>query len=113
MYLDTNNLYEWTMSQRLSVDGFKQEENIHQFNECFIKNYNANSGKDYFFEVDVEYPKNVFNLHTDLGFLPEKNKTKKCNKLVCHIQDKENYIVHIRALKQALNHGLILKKHIM
>ena len=35
---------------------------------------------------------------------------KKCNKLVCTIKDKENYVVHIRALEQALNHGLILKK---
>ena len=24
--------------------------------------------------------------------------------------DKNNYVVHIRSLKQALNHGLILKK---
>ena len=35
---------------------------------------------------------------------------KKCNKLVCNVYDKKNYVVHIRALKQALNHGLILKK---
>ena len=34
----------------------------------------------------------------------------KCTKLVCTVQDKENYVVHIRALKQALNYGLILKK---
>ena len=33
-----------------------------------------------------------------------------CAKLVCKVQDKENYVVHIRALKQALNHGLKLKK---
>ena len=26
------------------------------------------------------------------------------------MQDKKNYVVHIKALKQALNHGLILKK---
>ena len=26
------------------------------------------------------------------------------------MQDKENYVVHMRALKQTLNHGLILKK---
>ena len=26
------------------------------------------------------------------------------------MQDKENYVVHMRALKQALNHGLMLKK---
>ena len=25
------------------------------------------------------------------------------------MQDKKNYVVHIKALKQALNHGLILK----
>ena len=31
----------------------------------------------------------------------------KCNKLTCTILNKENYAVHIRALKQALNHGLI------
>ena len=31
-------------------------------------------------------------------------------KLVCGIEDKEKYVVHIRALKQALNHGLILKR---
>ena len=37
-------------------------------------------------------------------------KINKCNKLLCSVQDKENYVVHIRALKQALNHGLILKK---
>ena len=37
-------------------------------------------------------------------------KINKCNKLVCNIQDKENYSVHILALKQALNHGLKLTK---
>ena len=46
----------------------------------------------------------------DLPFLAERKKIKKYNKLVCNINDKENYVVHIRALKQALNHGLILKK---
>ena len=40
----------------------------------------------------------------------ERKKIEKVNKLVCTVQDKENNVVHIRALKQALNHGLILKK---
>ena len=35
------------------------------------------------------------NLHSDLPFLPERNKIKKCNKLVCKIHDKENYVVHL------------------
>ena len=39
-----------------------------------------------------------------------KEKVNKCEKLICSIEDKEKYVIHIRALKQALNHGLILKK---
>ena len=37
-------------------------------------------------------------------------KINKCSKFVCNLYDKKNYVVHIRSLKQALNHGLILKK---
>ena len=35
MYFDTNNLYGWAMS--LKLYGFEWEENIHKFNENFIK----------------------------------------------------------------------------
>ena len=31
-------------------------------------------------------------------------------KIICSIEDKDKYVVHIKALKQVLNHGLILKK---
>ena len=51
----------------------------------------------------------MFSLHSDLPFLPEKKEIEKCNKLVCDFPDKKNYVVHIKPLKQALNHGLILK----
>ena len=37
-------------------------------------------------------------------------KIDECKKLVPNLYDKESYVVHIRSLKQALNHGLILKK---
>ena len=37
-------------------------------------------------------------------------KTNKCNKLVCNLYDKSKYVIHIRVLKQALDHGLILRK---
>ena len=37
-------------------------------------------------------------------------KIRKCNKHVCNFYDKKEYVVHIRTLRQALNHGLILKK---
>ena len=54
--------------------------------------------------------KNLHDLHSDLPFLPERMKIDKCNKLVCNLYDKKDYVVHIRSLKQRLNHGLILKK---
>ena len=80
------------------------------FIEEFIKNYDEDSDKGYILEVDVKYPKNLHGLHRDLPFLPKKMKIGKCKKLVCNLYDKKNYVVHIRSLKQALNHGLILKK---
>ena len=32
-------------------------------------------------------------------------------KFVSGIEDKEKYVIHVRALKQALNNGLILKEY--
>ena len=81
-----------------------------KFNEKFIKNYDEDSDKGYILEVDVKYPKKLHGLHKDLPFLPERMKIDKCKKLVCNLYDKKNYVVHIRSLKQALNHELILKK---
>ena len=111
-YLDANNLYGWAMSQKLPVNNFKwvKKDDISNFNENFIKNYDKNSDKGYILEVDVEYPKNLDKLHSDLPFLPERMKINKHSKLTCNAYNKENYVDHIMALKQALNNGLILKK---
>ena len=107
-YLDANNLHGWAMSQQFLVNGFDRIEELSKFDERFIQNHDEDSNKEYFLEVDVEYLKNLFNLHSDLPFLPERKKIKKCNKLVCDFYDKN--VFHIKALQQALNHGLILKK---
>ena len=37
-------------------------------------------------------------------------KINKCNKIVCNLSDGDNFVVHIRSLKQASDHGIILKK---
>ena len=85
------------------------EKNVSNFDEDFIKNYDEDCNKGYILEVDIEYPKDLHNLHTDLLFLSERMKIKKCNKLVYNLCGNKEYVVHIKALKQALNHGLILK----
>ena len=69
-----------------------------------------NSGKGYILEVDVDYPSKLHKLHSYMPFLPERMKIDKAQKLVCNLLDKKKYVVHINILKQALNHGLKLKK---
>ena len=108
-YLDANNLYGWAMSKKLPVNGFKWTDN-NKINEEFIKNYNENDKKGYIFEVDVKYPKKLHELHSDLPLLPERMEINKCKKLVCNLYNKKKYVVHINSLKEALNHGLKLKK---
>ena len=110
MYLVASNLFGWEISQKLPVNGFKWAEKLLKFNKRFIKSYNESRSIGYFLEVVGEYPKKFFNHHKDLSFLPKREKINKCRKLVCSIEDKEKYIFQIRALKQALNHGLKPKK---
>ena len=60
--------------------------------------------------MDVEYPKRLHDLHSDLPFLSERMEVNKCKKLVCNLFNKKKYVAHINTLKQALNHGLKLEK---
>ena len=98
MYLDAKNLYGWAKSQKLPVNGFEWVEELSQFKEDFITNCDGGINKGYILEVEVEYPKKLFDLHSDLPFLPERKNIKKCNKVVCNMHDSENYVVHIKAL---------------
>ena len=109
-YLDANNLYGWAMSEKLPKKKFKWVEDTSRINEEFIKNYNENSYKGYTLEVDVKHPKKIHNLHSDLPLLPKRIKIDKCKKLVCNLHNKKKCVVHIKSLKQALNHGLKLER---
>ena len=96
------------MSEKLPIIGFKWVNDISGINEKFVKSYDKkNSDKGYILEVDVDYPS---KLHSGMPFLPERMKIGKTQKLVCNLRDKKKYVVHISILKQALNHGLKLKK---
>ena len=98
------------MLQKFPVNNFEWIKDTSQFNEDFIKNCNEESDEEYFLEVDVPYPENLHNLHNDLPFSPERKKIEKVEKAVANLHDKTEYVIHIRNLKQALNHGLVLKK---
>ena len=109
-YLDANNLYGAAISEKLSMNGFKWVSDILGIDEKFVKSYNKNSSKGYILEVDVDYPSKLHKLHRDMPFLTERMKIDKTKKLVCNLHDKRNYVVHISVLKQALDHGLKLKR---
>ena len=85
-------------------------KNMLKLNEDFIKSYDEDINKGYIREVNIKYSKKLHNLHCDLPLSPEKMKIDKYNKVICNLYDKKSYVVHIRALKQALNHGIMLKK---
>ena len=84
------------MSQKLPVNDFKwvKQEELSNFNEDFIKNYDKNGNIGYFLEVDIDYPKELLNLHEDLPFLPETKKVNKVKKLICSIENKEKCYSH-------------------
>ena len=71
---------------------------------------NSNRGYGYVLEVDVKYPKELHDHHNDLPFMCEKIRVNGVEKLVPNLQDKKNYVIHVKALKQALDHGLVLEK---
>ena len=88
-YLDAITLYGWAMSQKLPVNGFRFVRKVSELGEDFIKYYDDDTDKGYILEVDVEYPKILHDLHSDLVFLPERMKSDKCNNLVSNLYDKK------------------------
>ena len=88
---------------------FKWVEKTSQFNDNLINGSNDDS-QGYFHEVDVQCPENLYNLHNEIPFLPERMKIEKVEKLMANLHVKKESVIRIRNLKQALNHGLVLKK---
>ena len=66
--------------------------------------------KDIFFKLIFNIPEKSLDLHNSLPFLPERLTIEKIEKLVPNLLDKTEYVIQIRNLKQALNHGLVFIK---
>ena len=129
-YLDANNLYGLSMIQKLPYRNLKWDDKITE--EDIINYDNGRTG--YILEVDLEYPKELHDLHNDYPLAPEvmnvkanmlsekqveiyklingskEPKDEKTKKLILNLNDKSKYVVHIRTLQFYLKHGLKLKK---
>ena len=136
--VDCNNQYGWAMSQFLPTGGFKwikeddstdEEDKTVQEWVQFITAQKDEQEKGYFFKVDLEYPKELHDSHDTFPSAPEHLKIKEemlsdyqkelgdelgvkygGKKLCLTLQDKTEYVLHYRNLKQYLNLGLKLKK---
>ena len=109
-YLEANNLYDKAMSEKSPVGGFRWMPDISRMDEEFVRSYDKNDIKGYILEVNVDYPNELQNLHSGFPFLAESMVINNTKKLVCNLQVKKNYVVHINVLKEALDHGLKLRK---
>ena len=73
MYNDADNLYGWAMSQPLRYSGFK----LLTLNDRKNGKFKRENGKGWILEVDLEYPKELHELHNDYPLAPEKMSVKK------------------------------------
>ena len=110
-YLDANNLYGWAMSQNLPTHGFEWMKDITlvKVDEILDKTNHSmsnNGKKGYIFEVDLQYPKNLWEKHNDYPLAPENIKVNGVEKLICHFKPRKNYVVHYRNLRQYLEMGM-------
>lgn len=66
----------------------------------------------YILEVDLEYPRQLHNIHIDLPFCPTRDKPpgKRQDKLFATLYDKTRYVIHYRNLQQCIHHGLRVAK---
>ena len=110
-YFDSNNLYGSIMMEKLPYKDFnwmtKEELNY------FLENQNEKIWEKMpcVLEVDLDYPKELHDLHNDLPLCPESLETKnKINKLIPNLRNKEKYVIHYRTLLFCLSLGLKLKK---
>ena len=128
IYSDANNLYGCAMIQKLPTGDFRWVPSPEYIN---LDSYDENSDKGLILEVDLEYPKELHDLHNDYPLAPEKItvgeemlsdycqriqsregiKVGQMEKLIPNLRDKEKYVLHYRNLQLYLSLGLKLKKN--
>ena len=124
-YLDANNLYGYAMSQPLPTTNFRlmSDDDIRDLD---ITNVQDDSPTGYILEVDLEYPRDLHELHNDYPLAPEKvTLTEKCfpripnrfqantfwpKKLVPNLNNKTKYVTHYVNLKLYIRLVMKLKR---
>ena len=101
VHLDTNNLYGWAMSKKLPVRDFNW------MTEIELQNWEK---YPCIFEVDLEYPEELCDLHNEYSLAPEILKVGNVEKLIPNLKNKEKYVLHSENLKLYEKLGLKITK---
>ena len=100
-YLNANNLYGWAMSKPLPTHGFEW------MSESELENWKS---MPCLLEVDLDYPENLHDTHSDYPLAPERMIINRVEKLVPNLNNKKNYVIHYENLKMYERLGLIPTK---
>ena len=106
-YLDANNLYGWAMCKPLPTYGldWMVQDELNNW-----KKLSDSEGTGCILEVDLEYPKELHDLHNDYPLAPELMEVNKIEKLIPNLNNKTNYIIHHESLKLYEKLGLRITK---
>ena len=98
-YLDANNLYGWAMSHPLPVGNFAWMKNLENWRNrpCIL-------------EVDLEYPEDLHDRHSEYPLAPESVQMDHVEKLIPNLRNKERYVLHRTNLLQYESLGMKIKK---
>ena len=100
------------MSQKLPVGDFKWiKKGIYQkLMKKFIKSYHVDSDVGFVLEGDVDYPKRLHKLHSDLPFLPQREVINKCSKLINTLRNRKNVCYSYKSFKAGIKSGINIKE---
>ena len=128
LYIDANNLYGWSMRQKLPIGGF---EWVKYFTINDILTYNMNCNVGYFVECDISIPDEYHDYLNEMPPCPESliiheklisNVTKEARlargitvqpeqkKLAPNLLPKSRYKVHIANLQKYISLGARVEK---
>ncbi|GFX44270.1 uncharacterized protein TNCV_4376581 [Trichonephila clavipes] len=105
MYLDANNLYGYAMSKYLPLKDFVWSDN--NLTEHDILNLSVESDVGYILEVDLEYPSDLHDKHSDFPLAPENKPPPnfKEPRLLTTLEPKTKYVLYYSNLKLYLKLG--------
>ncbi|GFS97367.1 uncharacterized protein NPIL_1401 [Nephila pilipes] len=105
MYLDANNLYGYAMSKYLPLKDFVWSDN--NLTTQDILNLSDESDVGYILEVDLDYPPDLHDKHSDFPLAPENKPPPNCKepRLLTTLEPKTKYVLHYSNLKLYLKLG--------